>query len=323
MKKILSMVLVLVLTLSCMALAGVSAEETEFTPSEEPIIYFEVPEDWGSYKRIFCHIWELNNPPLASWQSKKERCTAVRGTENLYSYDVSVLSSFDETKVYGVIFSSDTGMQTYDALFSAECYGDTMYCDGTKLPHPADSIKTAIMAYWKNQDKSAYGPLMVISEFGKVVGSALPKPLTPKDLMADFLSWETAYLWQVNNVTGKPHQIIIDDISHQLSFSKTTVSRLVDNAGIHVKWEKEDSNLPVLLGDANGDEVVNIKDATAIQKHVAGYDINIDVESADSDTNLTVNVIDVTAIQKYIAGIELGTPIGELYTFGQPSTYPA
>jgi len=315
MKKILSMVLVLVLTFSCLTLTGVSAEETEFTPSEDPIIYFEVPEDWGNYKRIFCHIWELNNPSLASWQSKKERCTAVRGTENLYSYDVSVLSSFDETKVYCVIFSSDTGMQTYESLFSADCYGDTLYCDGTSITTPSFQGKRLLAAYWKNQNKSAYGPLMVISESGKIVGSALPKPLTPKDLMADFLSWETGYLWQVNNVTGKPHQIIIDDIGHQLGFSKTTVARLVDNADIPVKWEKENSTLPVLLGDANDDEVVNIKDATAIQKHLVGYNDYFNAENADCDTNLSVNIKDVTAIQKYVAGIDNGSHIGELYTF--------
>ena len=74
MKKILSMVLILLLSLSCFMMAGVSAEDT-FTPSEEPIIYFEVPEDWTGYKKVFCHIWAYgSDTPLANWQAKKEAC---------------------------------------------------------------------------------------------------------------------------------------------------------------------------------------------------------------------------------------------------------
>ncbi len=68
-----------------------------------------------------------------------------------------------------------------------------------------------------------------------------------------------------------------------------------------------------LSGDADGDGKVNIKDATAIQKHIAGlitltnegYDVS-DVDGSD-----VVNIKDATAIQKHIAGIETGFPIGE------------
>ncbi len=66
-----------------------------------------------------------------------------------------------------------------------------------------------------------------------------------------------------------------------------------------------------LLGDANLDGKVNIKDATAIQKHLA----NLEALSADglalSDTDGSgrVNIKDVTAIQKHIAGMNTGFPI--------------
>ena len=68
-----------------------------------------------------------------------------------------------------------------------------------------------------------------------------------------------------------------------------------------------------LMGDVNLDGSVNIKDATAIQKHIAnlitldekGYDV------ADVDGSGSVNIKDATAIQKHIAGIETGYPIGE------------
>ena len=68
-----------------------------------------------------------------------------------------------------------------------------------------------------------------------------------------------------------------------------------------------------LLGDADGDGQVNIKDATAIQKHIAGLIILTDegYDVADVDSSDDVNIKDATAIQKHIAGIETGYPIGE------------
>ncbi|MBQ8001236.1 MAG: hypothetical protein IJ298_08605 [Ruminococcus sp.] len=67
-----------------------------------------------------------------------------------------------------------------------------------------------------------------------------------------------------------------------------------------------------LLGDADCDGTVNIKDATAIQKHIAnivvlsedGYAVS-DVDASDD-----INIKDATAIQKHIAGIDTGFPIG-------------
>ncbi len=324
MKKILSFILALILSLSCLAITGVGAEETEFTPSEEPIIYFEVPEDWGSYKRVFCHVFDwIERKNLMNWQSKISRCEKVKGTDNLYSYDLSVLSSFDEAKDYIVYFSVDTGIQTYGTVFSAKCYGDTLYSDGTKILEPANFEWIVTVAYWKNQDKSVYGPLMCISPLGDVVGYSLPKPITTEDLMADFFSYRTIYtnsFLTVKDHTDMSDQEIVDSIGHQLNLSKTTVARLESEANVLVFWNKENSTLPIILGDANDDEHVNINDATAIQKHIAGFDAYINEECADSDTNLSVNVKDATAIQKHIAGIETGTPIGELYR--NDYTYP-
>ncbi len=59
------------------------------------------------------------------------------------------------------------------------------------------------------------------------------------------------------------------------------------------------------LGDVNLDSDINIKDATAIQKHIAMIEIFNDdaLELADFDTDDDVNIKDATAIQKFIAGI--------------------
>ncbi len=68
----------------------------------------------------------------------------------------------------------------------------------------------------------------------------------------------------------------------------------------------------LILGDADCDTKVNVKDATAIQKHVAGLiKLTADgITAADADGNNSVNVKDATAIQKWVAGIETGFAIG-------------
>lgn len=69
----------------------------------------------------------------------------------------------------------------------------------------------------------------------------------------------------------------------------------------------------VLLGDADQNGEVNVRDATAIQKHSANVaalsgDALI---AADADQNAVVNIKDATAIQKFTAQQPVSTPIGE------------
>ncbi len=68
-----------------------------------------------------------------------------------------------------------------------------------------------------------------------------------------------------------------------------------------------------ILGDANQDGKVNIKDATAIQKHIAQLETLTDtgLVLADVDASNDVNIKDATAIQKYIAGIVADYDIGK------------
>ncbi len=59
------------------------------------------------------------------------------------------------------------------------------------------------------------------------------------------------------------------------------------------------------LGDADKNTFVNVKDATAIQKHVAGI-ITLDdsvLDLSDVDFSENINVKDATAIQKWVAGL--------------------
>lgn len=59
-----------------------------------------------------------------------------------------------------------------------------------------------------------------------------------------------------------------------------------------------------IRGDVNSDLVVNIRDATIIQKHLAGISVqNILLKNADVNTDGFVNIRDATLIQKKVAGL--------------------
>ncbi|MBQ4105281.1 MAG: leucine-rich repeat protein [Clostridia bacterium] len=68
-----------------------------------------------------------------------------------------------------------------------------------------------------------------------------------------------------------------------------------------------------ILGDANYDSKLDIRDATAIQKHIAMLISLTDngVFLADATGDDELNIKDATVIQKHIAGFDTGLPIGE------------
>ena len=70
----------------------------------------------------------------------------------------------------------------------------------------------------------------------------------------------------------------------------------------------------VLLGDANGDGRINIKDITAIQRHLAEITLLDELGELAADVNRDGNVTieDVTALQSYLAEYEVEYPIGEM-----------
>ncbi|MBR3972196.1 MAG: dockerin type I repeat-containing protein [Ruminococcus sp.] len=313
MKKILSMVLVLLLSLSCFLMAGVSAEESSFTPSEEPIIYFEVPEKWqGDVSKVFCHIWKYDGDALANWASKKETCQKTE-TENLYSYNITKVGTLEEDATYCVIFcvvtASGSELQTYNTLFDKNCFGDTLYCDDTIYENPEDSSKICQAAFWKNQDRTVYGPELQITSIGNIAGSALPAGVTAVDLMNSFIVNGT--LDNALKYVDKTAEELLTEIAGKLGVSDEDLADIIASVPSSGDEPTPDE---ILLGDSDDDGKVNVKDATLIQKHVAGYELYINLTSADADLSGTVNVKDATAIQKWVAGIEVSTPIGEMYT---------
>lgn len=231
-KKILCLAMVLVMVAS-MAVIGVSA-------AEDTKIYFKVPSDWNNYSTVYCHIWAYGSEtPLANWQSKKEKCTDEGN--GIYSYDPSKVGGLDAGTTYCVIFSLDTGMETYTTLMATACYGDTLYCNDTYYENPVDSSKKSRAAFWENHAASQYGPLMQVTSIGNIVGTCMAPGATANSMFTDFLKNN---LDNARTYSGKNDQAIVDDIASTLGLGQDTIESLIKASGVSVEWTKAESAAP-------------------------------------------------------------------------------
>lgn len=153
------------------------------------VVKFDVKKSgWNNVKTVFCHIWRADGSgDWPAWQSKKEKCKYDSST-GIATYDLSMTGntiSKSDGRVYCVIFSANTGMQSYNAIMSGKCIGDTLYCTGNQLENPEDSEKKANEAKWENN--SDCGPEKKITSTGNIIGSAFPEGESDVTLLATYL----------------------------------------------------------------------------------------------------------------------------------------
>ena len=168
--------------------SAVGADSSSEATGAASTIYFDAESSgWANYKTIYCHIWRADGEgEWPQWQTRKERCT--KEEDGRYSYDLTKTGNeikSSDGNLYCVIFSADTGVQTYNTIMSGSCIGDTCYVTGETVENPEDSEKTAQVAAWKNNPSC--GPQRVITSTAKVVGTALAEGTTDVTLMADYL----------------------------------------------------------------------------------------------------------------------------------------
>ena len=167
-----------------------------YPDDDEGQIHFDVKKsgwDLNTNKKFYCHIWKYDGSPTSSgtdwllWQSKKEQCSFDADT-GIASFDLKKTGhNFDvsDGAVYCVIFSSNTGRQTYNTIMSGACIGDTMYCTGVQVENPEDSERKCSEAVWENNPDC--GPEKKITSTGNVVGTAFPEGETDATLLARYL----------------------------------------------------------------------------------------------------------------------------------------
>ena len=199
---------------------------------------------WEDFNRIYCHIYEYGGDSFFNWQSKKQRCEDTDG-DGIWTYDLESKGiELENGKLYGVIFSSDKGNQTYNLLFDKTVLGDTAYCDDTRYTSPEDSDKEVLSAFWRNQDKNEFGPEMVILVTGEVVGTCIPRVVTEEDMFKEFM---VNKLLNAQTFSGKTDQQLIDDIAKVLGFTANEVEFIFNELEIYwydCAWRKSKSTLP-------------------------------------------------------------------------------
>ncbi len=232
-KKIMSMILSIAMVLS-IAVVGISetyAAEVSDKTSEVGAgnnIYFNVKKSgWSNVKTVYCHIWRADGTgDWPDWQTKKEKCIYDFST-GIAKYDLSKTGhniKKSDGKLYCVIFSANTGMQTYNAIMSGKCIGDTLYCTGNKLENPEDSEKTANEAVWvKTKD---CGPEKKITSSGNVIGTTLPEGDTDASMLACFL---VAYYDWPEKMDKVP--ALVKELNLSTSDVMKAVNKKLDNGG--------------------------------------------------------------------------------------------
>ncbi|MEE1219083.1 MAG: hypothetical protein U0L20_04080 [Ruminococcus sp.] len=150
---------------------------------------------------IFCHIYRVDGTgSYPGWQSKAEKCKYDAST-GIATYDLSTgvkkgytdLETIDSKKSWAIIFSAKSGNETYPALLSSECFGDTLYApDKNKmLENNVDSEKKSVETKWKN---AGFGAALSITSTAKIQGEALAEGETKETTLASYLVsyWDDA-----------------------------------------------------------------------------------------------------------------------------------
>ena len=305
MKKIVSLLIVIVLMLSVTAVA-VSAQEIE--SKAQNVLHFDVNTalNWGSEsKKVYCHIWELEGDMFYNWQSKKENCSDD-DHDGVWAYDLDANGIvLEDNKVYGCIFSNESGKQTANLIFDKTVLGDTAYCDDEFDVAPGSA--SCYTVYWKNQGKGLndFGPQLYITAYGEVCGTCIPTTTSAVEIFEEFLKDDMDY---ARNYTGKDDQSIIDNIAVRLELTKSDVVTALSDTQVNAEWswyksETEMGDYKPVLGDADGDSKLSILDATAIQMHIAKKStLPAEVtDYADTEKNNESTILDATKIQFVLA----------------------
>ena len=232
-KKIMSMILsiAMVLSVAVVGISGTYAAEVSDKTSEVGAgnnIYFNVKKSgWSNVKTVYCHSWRADGTgDWPDWQTKKEKCKYDSST-GIATYDLSKTGhniKKSDGKLYCVIFSANTGMQTYNAIMSGKCIGDTLYCTGNLLENPEDSEKRANEAVWaKTKD---CGPEKKITSSGNVIGTTLSEGDTDASMLACFL---VAYYDWPEKMDKVP--ALVKELNLSTSDVMKAVNKKLDNGG--------------------------------------------------------------------------------------------
>lgn len=169
----------------------VGADTASDTVGAGSVVKFDAKKSgWNldTNKLFYCHIWKSDGSGTwPEWQTKAELCTFDKAT-GIATYDLSKTGntiSPSDGRIYSIIFSSNTNMQTCNVIMSGACIGDTLYCTGEQSENPEDSEKKDYVAKWENT--ADCGQEKKITSTGNIIGTAFPEGENDVTLLATYL----------------------------------------------------------------------------------------------------------------------------------------
>ncbi len=160
-----------------------------------------------------------------------------------------------------------------------------------------DGVLRDVMDFYQKDFYDDIGGTFVIKAITNNDEANPPKPLNPTVPTIPTEPEETTVPTQTTNPT---------ETTAPTNSTETTSTAPTDNTETTVPNNSTVPNLPrYLTGDADLSGVVNVKDATTVQKHIANLITLNDTAllAADATKDGNVNVKDATQIQKFVAGL--------------------
>lgn len=292
-KKIFSLFLAVVIVVSMVTVAMVSTsanvDESGLNGKYSKAIHFDVNSaKWGAgVKAVYCHIYNYSGTDgkeYTQWQTKGERCEYDKET-GIATYYLQTgidkgaygLSTIDSSNKWVIMFSANTGADTYGLLFNSDCFGDTVIADpNTKFEHTIDPEKLSIKISYKN-NTNLTAPKCITST-GKIQGESFADGVTNETLFGDYMA---TYAYDETKV----NKDIISKLSNELGVKPSSVLNYVkdkiyeDDINYPYIHRKEDAikRIEKVIIEVEGGEVtVGIPTITNLQNTADGIRISWD-----------------------------------------------
>lgn len=197
-----------------------------------------------------------------------------------------------------------SGNVTLPARVSTIGYNAFQNCDAVTAVDLACSITTLTRWCFAECDALTNVTLPDTLQTIEPVALGYCPNLTYVNIPASVTSISDVAFYESNNVTLG---VWSDSYGYQYAVANNIPYVLLDAP------EPEPEPIPYLIGDATGDGYVNVRDVTAIQRHVAEFTLLTGVRFAAADVNgdSIVSVDDATALQRFLAEFDVPYPIGE------------
>lgn len=174
--------------------SAVGADESSSVGSGKTISADVKSFGWGdSVKNVYCHIYSYSGDgkTYTDWQTKAEKCSYDAST-GIATYDLQTgidrgatgLSTIDGSNKWVVMFSANTGAETYTLIFNSSCFRDTVVGTGEMMENNVDSEKSSIGIKYENSSLTA--PKCITST-GKVQGTSFAEGTSNDTLLGDYI----------------------------------------------------------------------------------------------------------------------------------------